>query len=714
MCQWAGAQRALPWELEAARGAVRAPGVRSAPLDPPRCKLRGWAGLLGYGTTRDASFLSPCPIDSYVENPFRARRSFRQDFGAASPRCRVRKFHVGESRPVILWLPGLSFCSSEEGRTNRQCTTPPFNLGPLPRRWVLFSTSLLIVAVMGLLFLAPLTGDLVAGPSMSSLRTGGGGHTNPFGADLRGAHLQDAFLSGTQRAATALLADNNPRWPAVVATVPVGSDPLDAAYDAATGQVFVTNLGSSNVSVINDATDKVVASVSVGSEPWAVTYDAAKGEVFVTNIESCNVSVISDTTDTVVAMVPFGSYCNSWGMTYNAATGQVFVTNEATGNVNVISDATDTMVATVPDGGDGADPWGAAYNAATGQVFVANYGSDDVRVISDTSDKVVATVPVGSGPELVADDAAKGEVFVTNTLSNNVSVISDTTDTVVATVPVGTEPWGVAYDAAKGEVFVTNCGLGYQNQFGQICDGVGSGNVSVINDTTDKVVAWVTVGFTAVGATYDAATDQVFVENYGSDDVSVISFTLPDYAVTFVTNPTSCGSITFNGTAYADSQAVTVAEGNYTVSAAACTGYTLQNLSGTGSVSVSSGKATVGGVGGIAATFSLNSSPSTAGFLGLPGNDGYYVLGGAAVAVVAAAAGTLLVRSRRHNQRRTSGSSGGAAPSSSQAEQLSQATAEAQVGLLTGGQCTACGQGIPQGAKFCHKCGEPLPPAGLP
>ena len=471
--------------------------------------------------------------------------------------------------------------------------------------------------------------------------------------------------------------------------------------------MFVTNTGPhpgmdlspSNVSVINDTTDKAVASVPVGIEPWAATYDSAKGEVFVLDFGLGDVSVISDKTDKVVATVPVGS--SPWAIAYDAATGQVFVANEASNNVSVISDTTDKVVATIPiDFG----PTGAAYDAATGQVFVTQSQSNSVSAISDTTDKVVAIVPVGYDPWGAVYDAAKGEVFVTNVDSNNVSVISDATDTVVATVPVGSDPGWAAYDAAKGDVFVTNCG--------EVCwtGGSGSGNVSVINDTTDKVVAWIPVGSYPSGVAYDAATGQVFVANYGSDDVSVISFAPPAYTVTFTTNPTSCGSITLNGTTYTDGQLVTVPEGNYTVSAAACTGYTLQNLSGTGSVSVSSGKATVGGVGGIAATFSAD---STLGFLGLPGDDGYYALGAVAAAVVAAAVGALLVRSWRNSQRDTSESSGGSAPSSEPAEQLSRRSTEVRAVPLTEGYyCLACGLSTRQGVKFCHNCGAPLPPAG--
>jgi YVTN family beta-propeller protein len=538
--------------------------------------------------------------------------------------------------------PGLTICPLEESDRRRR-TASQFNSATLQRRRVLLSRYVLPVAIIGLLLPAPWVGDFTAGSSTSALLAGGGGGSNPVAAYHREASLQDAFLSENQRAPSSSLPDNSSRWPAVVATVPVGYYPVGATYDAATGQVFITNTGphpgmdftSSNVTVINDTTDKVVASVAVGIEPWAATYDAATGQVFVTNIGSGDVSVISDTTDTVVATVPVGSY--PWAITYDAAAGQVFVANAASNNVSVISDATDTVVTTIPiDFG----PTGVAYDAATGQVFVTVSGSNSVSVISGTTDKVVATVPVGYDPWGTVYDATKGEVFVTNVDSNNVSVISGATDTVVATIPVGSDPGWAAYDRAKGDVFVTNCG--------EVCwtGGSGSGNVSVINDTTDKVVSWIQVGSYPSGVAYDAATGQVFVANYGSADVSVISFTPPAYTVTFTSNPTSCGSITFNGIAYSDGQSVAVPEGIYTISAASCTGYTLQSVAGTGSVSVSLGKATVDGVGGIVATFG-----SSAGLLGLPGIDGYYVLGGTSAAVLAVAIVTILVRSRRSNRR---------------------------------------------------------------
>ena len=249
--------------------------------------------------------------------------------------------------------PRPTFCLSEEG-DQRERTTRPFDSGTLRRRGGLFPTALLIVAVLGILLFAAQAGGLSAGPSASSLLAGGRGGINPVGANLTETHRQVAFPSPFQRAPAALLPDNDPGDPSVMATVPVGSEPSGVAYDSAKGEVFVTDSnffrqpGRGSVSVIQDTTNMVVATVTVGSEPQGAAYDAAKGEVYVANDATSNVSVISDATNSVVATVPVGS--GPWGAAYDAATGQVFVTNVVSNNVSVINDKTDMVVATLPVG----------------------------------------------------------------------------------------------------------------------------------------------------------------------------------------------------------------------------------------------------------------------------------------------------------------------------------------------------------------------------
>src|SRR6266571_2888359 len=200
---------------------------------------------------------------------------------------------------------------------------------------------------------------------------------------------------------------------AVLATVPVGNGPFGVAYDSGNGYVYVTNLGSNNVSVINGTI--VVAAVPVGVNPHGVAYDSGNGYVYVANYISNNVSVINGTT--VVATVPVGN-C-PLGVAYDSGNGYVYVANQNSNNVSAINET--TVVAAVPVG---VNPEGVAYDSGNGYVYVTNMGSNNVSVIDGTT--VAGSISVGIQPEGVAYNSGNGDVYVANFQSQTVSVISTT------------------------------------------------------------------------------------------------------------------------------------------------------------------------------------------------------------------------------------------------------------------------------------------------
>ncbi|NHI04027.1 hypothetical protein DYY67_1402 [Candidatus Nitrosotalea sp. TS] len=75
-------------------------------------------------------------------------------------------------------------------------------------------------------------------------------------------------------------------------------------------------------------------------------------------------------------------------------------------------------------------------------------------------------------------------------------------------VAVGNGPTGITYDSAKGELFVTN----YYSR-----------TVSVISDVTNSVVATIPVKNAPRGIAYDSAKGELFVTNDGGGNISVIS-----------------------------------------------------------------------------------------------------------------------------------------------------------------------------------------------
>ena len=289
---------------------------------------------------------------------------------------------------------------------------------------------------------------------------------------------------------------------AVVATTPVQAAPYTIGYDPALGELFVTDTGSDNVSVISDATNTVVATVPVGAEPRGVAYDSALGEVFVANWNAATVSVISAATDVVTYTIPVG--LNPDWVTYDPARGYLYVLDQGSNNVAVISDATNTVVGYV---GVGVNPWTAAYVPASSELYVTNSLSGNVSVISTATDTVVNTIATGGTPIGCTYDPAASEVWFTDYTGDTVNAVDVGTNTVVATVPVGAHPLAALYDPHDGLVYVAN---------------TGSNNLSAVSDVTETVAATFLMGTSPIALVYDSGVDGVYVTNSGSANVTLI------------------------------------------------------------------------------------------------------------------------------------------------------------------------------------------------
>jgi YVTN family beta-propeller protein len=237
----------------------------------------------------------------------------------------------------------------------------------------------------------------------------------------------------------------------LTAAVVVGTDPFGVAVDNATNEIFVSNTGSDNVTVINASTATQIASIAVGSTPYGVAFDWASNEVYVANGGSDNLSVISGSNLTVVGSVGVGS--SPVGVVADPQSRQVFVANRGSANVSVVSDRNHAVVATVSAGDQ---PYGVALDNRTGAIYVTNENSSNLSVLNGSSDALEVTIPVLSpGIELqgVAYDWETGLLWVGAGRSVAV-VINATTETVIGYANL--DPSGVAFDSSNGNVCVTN------------------------------------------------------------------------------------------------------------------------------------------------------------------------------------------------------------------------------------------------------------------
>jgi YVTN family beta-propeller protein len=125
-----------------------------------------------------------------------------------------------------------------------------------------------------------------------------------------------------------------------------------------------------------------------------VTPDGAS--VYVPNLASNSVSVIDTTTNTVVATVPVG--VGPAAIDINPS-GTFAYTANAGGGVSVISTAINAVVATVSVG---PSPQGVAVSPNGTFAYVANSLGNTVSVIDTATNTVTGTITVGTAPIFIA------------------------------------------------------------------------------------------------------------------------------------------------------------------------------------------------------------------------------------------------------------------------------------------------------------------------
>lgn len=230
-------------------------------------------------------------------------------------------------------------------------------------------------------------------------------------------------------------------------TALVGLDPWAGAIDTRTHHVFVANLQSNTVSVINEHSGHVVRTVAVGSQPHAVVADEQTGRVFVANgagniISANTISMLDARNGTVLGTIPTGPL--SFVSAFAVSRAQRLVVMADGGGAVLALDATTgaqlyrVKVAGLPGAiaiderhgrlvvtGTGTPLARGLHFFGHGQLsWAGENGGNGVSILA-TRDGRILTTYQGSptGPEGVVVDEGTGRVFAVNTATNAVDIL---------------------------------------------------------------------------------------------------------------------------------------------------------------------------------------------------------------------------------------------------------------------------------------------------
>jgi YVTN family beta-propeller protein len=239
------------------------------------------------------------------------------------------------------------------------------------------------------------------------------------------------------------------------------------AYDPDLGEVFVAEAAAASVVGISVSNDSVVSTIPVGGGPWNVAYDSGLNELFVTELNQGNISVVSLTAHSVVATVSEARIQQPLGVAYDPSNGAVYVANslgDYTSTLSVISDASNTITATIPVNCAGAppatwleNPYGVVLDSRTGDLYVSCEISDGLSIVSTANNSQVGFVPLNGSTTALAVNPSTGEVWAAGPFTGDVYGVSDTSHTLLAQGPTGGYPFeGLAVDTRTGDLYVSN------------------------------------------------------------------------------------------------------------------------------------------------------------------------------------------------------------------------------------------------------------------
>jgi YVTN family beta-propeller protein len=299
-----------------------------------------------------------------------------------------------------------------------------------------------------------------------------------------------------------------------VVSIPVGTVPLQVGLNVKTNRIYVANLNSNNVSVIDGNTDTVIATVSVGNSPVDVGVNSVTNMIYVPNSGDNTVSVIDGASNTVVATI--GGLSVPFRLGVNTETNQIFVSNFNSNTVSVFSGKDNTLVATVPVGNG---PAGVKVNSLANLIYISNLSSGTISVIDGSTDTVskTYTLPVGASPGNIALDPVSNQLFLTDGFNLVVYAVDAASGKLLQTIAGGKVPFkapsGVAmFQPGKTILVSDNSSLNAVVEFSQ---------------TTYGATAGLTGGSAPVGIVVNRKTGKVYVAESGNGTVNVYSSASP-------------------------------------------------------------------------------------------------------------------------------------------------------------------------------------------
>lgn len=252
---------------------------------------------------------------------------------------------------------------------------------------------------------------------------------------------------------------------------------------------------------IRTLTEKTTA--QVGAAPHGhIAYESGSDQVWVLNSGEESISLLDGATGKPAGAIDVGGTSVHVILDAKGGLGYVALADGAL----AIVDAGERRVSKRIELPAGSRPGALLPMLGRQRIYVLATGTPQLFIVDTGRQELVGTLPTGRGSAWgQPHENPCGKIHIANADSDDVTVIDDTTEQVVATVPAGRRPHRNAIFRERGLMYTAN---------------IGAGTLTAISVDSDRVEATIEVGeapFRLVGAEKKTGRDELWVLNRGSD-----------------------------------------------------------------------------------------------------------------------------------------------------------------------------------------------------
>lgn len=246
--------------------------------------------------------------------------------------------------------------------------------------------------------------------------------------------------------------------------IPVGLNPGGIALDGPRQRVYVTNLGSNELSIIDLSAPvpTVIHSVDTGVTPSGVELSPDGAHIYVTNFNDGSLSIVDAAADppTVIHTLSLGG--NPDGITFNADGSRAYIANaEDLGGIEswvTLIDASQRPPQVLGQVTVPPEAHGIAF--ADDRLFVVGSDTHRLTILDATDDALptVDSVAVGLRPYNLVTTPSGDRVYLTSSEEANVYVVDTSQVPAVVLPSIPVDSWGIGITLLNdlGHLYVTN------------------------------------------------------------------------------------------------------------------------------------------------------------------------------------------------------------------------------------------------------------------